>query len=74
LSEANRIMGAFIENIKEAYGENVFPSDRPQALCFEPSVDENGRITSALPSLHEIGNAKGYWSNIFRMFLRPRSK
>lgn len=70
LSEANPVIGVFIENIKKAYGEDVFPNDNPQTLYFDLSVDEKGRITSALPSLHEIGKAKGYWSNVFQTSLR----
>lgn len=70
LSEANLITRVFIEKMKEAYGENVFSDDGHGVFYFDLTVDENGQISSRLPTPAEIGDAKGYWSQVFQTFLQ----
>ena len=70
LSEADRITEVFIENLKEAYGENVFPVDDTAIFYFDVTVDENGQIASKLPNPDEIWEARGYWSNVSQTFVR----
>jgi hypothetical protein len=71
LVEANRIAELFLQNLKDAYGEDVFPEESPLTFHFEVSVDGMGQITSPLPTLDQIEMAKGNWSNSIKMFLRP---
>jgi hypothetical protein len=70
LSEANRVTVEFVQKMKDMYGENIFPADSPHAFYFNLSVDRNGEITSALPTLIEIGKAKRFWSDAFTNGLR----
>lgn len=72
MAEANRITRVFIENVREAYGENIFPADSPHTFYFDVAVDEHGEIISALPTLDQVGKTKGFWSDTFQAFWRPR--
>jgi hypothetical protein len=59
LVEANRIAGLFLQNLKDAYGEDVFPEESPLTFHFEVSVDGMGQITSPLPTLDQLRWQKG---------------
>jgi hypothetical protein len=71
-SEADHITQAFLQILKDEYGENVLPSNSPLAFHFELSVDADGRITSQLPKLDEIHKNTGHWLAEFKTFFRVR--
>jgi hypothetical protein len=56
--------------LKEAYGENVFPTDDTAIFYFDVIVGENGQIISKMPTPEEIWEARGYWSYVSQTFVR----
>ena len=73
LADANRITHVFIDKLKEAYGEQVIPFDSPHTFYFDVTVNEQGEITSALPTPDQIGKTKGFWSETHKSFWRSNS-